>query len=193
MIIHICGPSGSGKTTLGDKLAKKYKNIIVKDLDDLFHEFMKTNDIKYGAKFKCAKYQQYIYNFIKKQNDKLIVFVGLNLDMGHSSHYYDLQSQYKLYIKLPTNDVIKQKFDRGCIALFQDLHNTIDNNSIKQLEKNDKAIISDFQRKIVWTFNLSHIRKQTEEFNNDYKKFGYVFMTRDKIYEKCMSIIDNML
>ena len=43
MIIHISGPSGAGKTTLGNKLKEKYGNkIIVKDMDDLRQDFIKT-------------------------------------------------------------------------------------------------------------------------------------------------------
>ena len=48
MIIHISGPSGSGKTTLGNKLKNEFKNkIVVKDLDDLRDEFIKSY---YGKK-----------------------------------------------------------------------------------------------------------------------------------------------
>jgi adenylate kinase family enzyme len=35
MIIHILGASGSGKTTLAKQIAKKYKNIIIVDTDDI--------------------------------------------------------------------------------------------------------------------------------------------------------------
>ena len=67
MIIHICGPSGSGKTTLGNKLKKKYCNkIVVKDLDDLRDEFIKSY---YGVKrwtfINVREYQKYINDYIK--------------------------------------------------------------------------------------------------------------------------------
>lgn len=85
IIIHISGASGSGKTTLGNKLKKRFGNkIVVKDLDDLLDEhareyFNKTpthqgytlGDINEKA------YQNYIDNYINKQN-KPIIFVGLN-------------------------------------------------------------------------------------------------------------------
>ena len=42
LIIHISGAQGSGKTTLGEKLKEIYGNeIYVKDLDDLFGEFLR--------------------------------------------------------------------------------------------------------------------------------------------------------
>lgn len=70
MIIHISGVSGSGKTTLGNKLKKKLgKKIIVKDLDDLRDEFIKSY---YGEKrwtyINVSKYQKYIDNYIEKHN-----------------------------------------------------------------------------------------------------------------------------
>jgi len=74
MIIHISGAPGSGKTTIGLKLKKHYKNkVIIKDLDDLFAEFMKLNTEKFNSK----KYQNFIDDFINKHN-KTIIFVGLN-------------------------------------------------------------------------------------------------------------------
>jgi len=87
MIIHISGPSGSGKTTLGNKLKEKFKNkIVVKDLDDLLFEFVM---IKEKSKYPVSTilknwkedYQKYIDKYIKNQN-KPIIFVGLNTDLG---------------------------------------------------------------------------------------------------------------
>ncbi len=75
MIIHISGAPGSGKTTIGLKLKKHYKTkVIVKDLDDLFAEFMKLNTTKFSSK----KYQNFINDFINKHNNKSIIFVRLN-------------------------------------------------------------------------------------------------------------------
>ena len=67
MIIHISGAPGSGKTTIGLKLKKYYKTkVIVKDLDDLFAEFMKLNTNKFSSK----NYQKFIDDFINKHNKK---------------------------------------------------------------------------------------------------------------------------
>ena len=47
IIIHISGASGSGKTTLGNKLKETFgSKIIVKDLDDLFNEYVTKNKIE---------------------------------------------------------------------------------------------------------------------------------------------------
>ena len=71
MIIHICGASGSGKTTLGNKIKEIYGNkIIVKDLDDLFCEFLRDYGIKFGGKVNINDYQEYIYKFIDEINGK---------------------------------------------------------------------------------------------------------------------------
>jgi cytidylate kinase len=67
MIIHISGAPGSGKTTIRLRLKKHYKTkLIVKDLDDLFAEFMKLNTKKFSSK----KYQNFIDDFINKHNNK---------------------------------------------------------------------------------------------------------------------------
>ena len=46
IIIHNSGSIGSGKTILGNKLKDKYGDkIMVKDLDDLYYEFINQNII----------------------------------------------------------------------------------------------------------------------------------------------------
>ena len=66
VLIHIMGPTGSGKTTLGKLIKKKYPYILVKELDEIFHnlpsiyhkEFKKLNN-----KFKF--YEKYLEKGIK--------------------------------------------------------------------------------------------------------------------------------
>ena len=84
MIIHISGAPGSGKTTIGLKLKKHYgTKVIVKDLDDLFAEFIKSNTKKFSSK----KYQKFINDFINEHNDKSIIFVGLNSEYLTNNFY----------------------------------------------------------------------------------------------------------
>jgi len=72
-IIHISGPSGSGKTFLGNKLKDTFgSKIVVKDLDELFREFMKKNKYKWGVKFNPDIYQKYIDNYIDKNKKKIL-------------------------------------------------------------------------------------------------------------------------
>jgi len=121
LIIHISGASGSGKTTLGNKLKEKFNNkIIVKDLDDLRDEFIKSF---YGNKswtfIDENEYQKYINEFIQKQN-KTIIFVGLNDNIIYGKNkklYYNLQSQYNYYIELDDMIIVKQK----CLRLLNDI------------------------------------------------------------------------
>jgi len=45
VIIHISGASGSGKTTLGNKIKEELGGkVLVKDLDDLFFDFVKIKE-----------------------------------------------------------------------------------------------------------------------------------------------------
>jgi deoxyadenosine/deoxycytidine kinase len=104
LIIHISGASGSGKTVLGKKLQAHFKSrIIVKDLDDLQNEFIK---FFYGNKnwtyIDDVEYQNYINNYINKQN-KPIIFVGLNDNRSFGKNkklYYNVHSQYNYYIEI---------------------------------------------------------------------------------------------
>ena len=92
MIIHISGAPGSGKTTIGLKLKEHYKTkVIVKDLDDLFAEFMKLNTTKFSSK----KYQNFINDFINKHNNKSIIFVGLNTE-HITNKFYNINPDSKL-------------------------------------------------------------------------------------------------
>jgi len=111
MIIHISGPSGSGKTTLGKKLKKKFgEKIVVKDLDDLVAGFLKSRyrGDKPGIEIHRL-YQNHIENYIKKHDDKIIVFVGLNVgNTGNYFVYYDVHADYKYYIELNDDLIVAE-------------------------------------------------------------------------------------
>ncbi len=119
LIIHIIGPSGAWNTTLGEKLEVEYSNkIIVKDIDDLRHEFINKH---YGEKkwniIDKDAYQLYIDDYINKQN-KPLIFVGLNnMPWWHKDLYYNMHPTHKFYINIPDEIVIKQKCIRGLVSL----------------------------------------------------------------------------
>jgi len=61
LIIQIYGLFDSGKTKLGNKLKEFFKSkIVVKDIDDLIHEFIK---IQYGDNFSRDIFDSKLYQF----------------------------------------------------------------------------------------------------------------------------------
>jgi|688.fasta_scaffold13083_6 uridine kinase len=67
LIVHISGASGSGKTTLGKKLKKAFgAKIVVKDLDELRHDFSQTTygDHLNWKTFDSKAYQAYLDAYI---------------------------------------------------------------------------------------------------------------------------------
>lgn len=185
LIIHISGPSGSGKTTLGNKIKSASKDIVVKDLDDLFHAFMKNKKYKWGYQFDTSEYQEYINKYIKRNKKKHIIFVGLNLDMQHNpGHYYDIGATKKYYIKINNNIVFEQK----CMRLINDIGEK-SKVIIKEIRKNEKQTIEGLGNAFKFECGYKNIMNETEQWNNDYKKQGYSFLSREKIFEKIKSLI----
>jgi len=187
MIIHISGASGSGKTTMGNNIKKKYKNkIIVKDLDDLFLEFMNEKGYNWNKKFNPKIYQKYINDFINKQH-KPIIFVGLNMDMWHNpEHYYDVKADYKFYIDMDIETIFKQKCERFIRKIFGERINDFLENVISN-EKETMKRISEMMKKYECSFNA--IKKINKKRNKDYKKMGYNFMNQKNIYQKIFNIL----
>jgi uridine kinase len=187
-IIHISGPSGSGKTFLGNKLKDTFgSKIVVKDLDELFIEFMEKNKYKWGVKFNPDIYQKYIDNYIDKNKKKVIIFVGLNLDMWHNFyHYYNLSSKYNYYIKIDDKEIVLQK----CKRLFNDIPN--DEIFMNDLINNNNKFIENITKIINNDCNLKKIIKMNKLFNKDYKKMNYKFMSRENIYKSIFKIINKL-
>jgi len=196
MIIHISGPSGSGKTTLGNKIKEKLKNkIVVKDLDDLLFEFVmmkeksKQNTSIILKKWK-KEYQKYIDNYIENQN-KSIIFVGLNTDLGSFGFrndklkppkaFYNIHADYKFYIDIPVNEILQQKLYRQVMKIC--------NNKEKWFEKwlnyPDKT-----QQTLNYDINISLWNKETKKWNKLYKKKDYKFMNRENIFIEVIKILN---
>lgn len=72
VIAHIGAPSGAGKTTLGNRLAKRFPNVTVKDLDDFrgvsFKEQPSANYVEPGLR---QRYQRWL-----SRQKKPVVLVG---------------------------------------------------------------------------------------------------------------------
>ena len=193
LIIHISGPSGAGKTTLGNKLKTKYNDkIIVKDIDDLRSEFMKEH---YGNKewdvIDKDAYQQYIDNFINKQ-DKPLIFVGLNhMPWWHPDLYYDMHSTHKFYIDISNENVIKQK----CIRYLNKLSTKLESDKaiMNDLINNNEEFIRKINDRIKQECDAKEPIKLNEKWNKDYKNQDYIILPSEKIYDKVCKILNKKL
>jgi adenylate kinase family enzyme len=177
MIFHISGNQGSGKTTLGNKLKKALGNkVIVKDFDELYGEFRNT---------KRRSYQKYIYDFIKSHRNKHIIFTGLDADIclgdGKNNNYYDMKADYKYYIDIDENMILRQKFLRQVDKLYKRKNWFID--TFLENKENEKFI----RDKIMRFVDIPSWRKQMKECNKLYKRRGYKFTSREDIYDNILS------
>ena len=185
MIIHISGAPGSGKTTIGLKLKKHYgTKVIVKDLDDLFAEFIKSNTKKFSSK----KYQKFINDFINEHNDKSIIFVGLNSEYL-ANIFYKINPDYKFYIDLPVNVSLKRHFLREINDFIDWMQNRDKNILFNQLTANENEVVSGLTNIFTRTLKISEQKKFIMSFNAHYITENYQFLSSTKIYNKIIKSI----
>ena len=185
MIIHISGAPGSGKSTLGMKLKKYYKTkVIVKDLDDLFAEFMKLNT----KKFSSIKYQKFIDNFINKHNNKSIIFVGLNSE-HITNKFYNINPDYKFYIDLPIDINLKRHFLREIDGWLDWMQNRDKNILFNQLLNDENEVINGLTNSFTRTLKISKQKKFIMSFDAHYITENYQFLSSTQIYNKIIKLI----
>jgi len=195
VIIHISGASGSGKTTGGNKIKEELGGkVLVKDLDDLFFDFVKIKEKSKESLEELKKnwkkeYQEFIYDFINEQM-KPIIFVGLNTDLGsiniHGNvfkqprAFYDVRADYKFYIDLSVEKVVEQKFYRSVDKLARRKEMWME-----RYWRDKNRVVSDLKE----LFDLLEWEKQTDNWNKLYKKHKYQFMDKRDIYREVVKII----
>ena len=189
LIIHISGASGSGKTTLGNKLKEQFKNkIVVKDLDNLRDQFIKSYYGKKGWTYiDQNEYQSYIDSYINKQK-KPIIFVGLNDNTVYGKNknlYYNVHSQYNYYIDIDDMIIVKQK----CIRLLNDIQT--DKMAMEDLVKNNEIFVKQFTKAIKIECSAKQTIKQNNKWKKDYEKQDYKFMSRENIYKSVVKVLNN--
>ena len=180
LVIHISGPQGSGKTTLGNKLKDKYGDkIYVKDLDDLYSEFYYQQD-------EIKNYQEFINNFISNHDNKPLIIVGLSAerclgDMNDDNDvFYIIDTEYKFFIDIDENKILKQRFFRQ-IQKLNDRKEMFFNYWLK----NNSTI-----QKILYRFiDLSKWKANNIACIEIHKEYNYKFMDSNDIFET----INNLL
>ena len=160
IIGHIAGSSGSGKTYIGELIQQKFPSIIVKDLDDF------NDEIQHSEKFKNMDDNlkiEYYKNKFKKllnifiiENPQKILFVGYN---SNWNSWINIETNNKLFIKILTENIIKQKYDRD--------------SQFKFISEND----------------IMNWKKSINNDIIEYKQNNYKFMSSKKIYDFLLKII----
>jgi adenylate kinase family enzyme len=121
IVIHISGSTGSGKTTVGNWITENYGNYFaVKDTDEFIQrgdeEAMRLSQFSEGSEeylnaLKSLKTRK-IDEFIIKNIDKHIVFVGLMDHFGLRPFYDITRATYKIFIDIKPSDLIQQYYSR---------------------------------------------------------------------------------
>jgi adenylate kinase family enzyme len=183
LIIHISGSQGAGKTTLGNKIKEKYDDMIyLKDLDDLYDEFINQKKIK--------DYQEFINNFIKENSNKPLILTGLSAERckgemdDDDDTFFEINTDYKYLIKIDENDILKQRFFRQVSKL----------NDRKEmffeawLKNND-----DIQKKLFRYVDLLKWKTNNIACNTIHKKHNYKIMDKNDIYHTVCNLIDELI
>jgi len=185
MIIHISGSPGSGKTTIGKKLKQHFKSkVVVKDLDDLFSEYMESNTTKFNPK----KYQKYIDNFIETNHKKPIILVGLNQE-HLTKTLYDVYADHKFFINLPTEINLRRHFDREFDNWLDWMENRDHTILFNQLLDDEKEVINGLTNSLKRALAISKQEKFITSFYKIYEKEEYEFMTDKQIFNKVLKLI----
>jgi hypothetical protein len=192
MIIHVSGAPASGKTILGKKIQIYFQecgsNVIVKDLDNVLMTYkktsMKTNE------WNSNKYQEYLDKLLLKykNTNKVIVLVGLNKDMGQSNIFYNINADYKFYIKIPIKKHLEQAHTRE-LSNWLNWMQTRDHKILfNQILGNEKQVIKDLTQSLSKNLSLSKLKKEILIFDKLYETKKYIFLTSNKIYDKIIKL-----
>ena len=191
LIIHISGPQGAGKTTLGNKIKEKYNDMIyMKDLDDLYDEFINIKKISWND-FKNQKEihddcQEFINNFIKKNSNKPLIIVGLctKCEGNMNDTFFNIDTKYKYLIKNENDNTLRQRFLRE-VSRLNDNKEIFFNDWLKDNNK--------IQEKLLKYINLNKWKSDSIVCNTIHKKYKYKLMNINNIYKKACDLINKKL
>ena len=192
IIIHISGASGSGKSYLGKRVLGLYGNkIIVKDIDELRFDFLEYYGETKKDVTEDVAYQEYINSYIdniEKQNVP-IIFVGINNHQCSSTPdlYYDFHTDYKFYIDIDDNQLVKQ----NCVRCLTNIIN--DEIAMNDLVNDNEKFINVTHEIIKNHCNAKKIIENSKRWKNDYEKQGYIRANSDEIYNQVVSILNNIM
>jgi uridine kinase len=190
MIIHISGAPGSGKTTIGNWVRKNFKNVLVYDIDNLYHDYLhlkeKNNSPVITLKQDIStEMQKYIDMIIDKHKTKKIVFVGLNYpdpriqyknkEVFLEPFSLNMHAGHEFYLDIPSNQIIKQR-------LIRTLKESIENvdNILGELAK---------AKKEKFQIDIGRWMSDNKEWKKTFKKRGYTMIQTDKLKETLKKLL----
>ena len=200
IIIHISGFPGSGKTTLGEKLQKKFKNIIVYDTDGFIQHHTKegkqllkiekdiltnkkTNkdyrDLNKNYRDLWKKtIKNKIDEFISKYNNKIIVFVGSLDNFAPPNTIYNINANYKFVLDVPLDELMKRYYLR------------ISKMEQKLTKKESENYWNNLSKGIYHITGSDDMIKALKKYNEWHKKYDYIFLNDNDIIDKINNIIN---
>jgi adenylate kinase family enzyme len=198
MIIHIAGPSGSGKTTLVEKIAKKYKNTIIIDTDNIDdpnglkllkkYTLSDKKSLRNFLKELAKKNKKDLNKIIKNNKDKNIIFAGFfHNGMKHLEKKID-----KGYMIKISPDKLWRQYNLRTVTYIHKNFNEI--KSLLNSRKNILKIHMIFSRKfgIRNGFECDD-SDNLENFSKIIKKItiekNYYYASSDKIYKNLTKYI----
>ena len=176
--IHITGPPGVGKTTLGDRLATALgPKILVKETEELGREF---------AEAQGSSFQMFIDEFMAKNIFKPLVFIGDNIATVHNvmdyGMFYNLRAVKRYFIDLDPATLLHQKYKR----LLRHLSNSA--KELPYLFSHNAQYLANLHKTFNAECNLVHTTMDTQRLAAAYRRQGYIFATRDDIYDRVLQI-----
>lgn len=210
IIIHISGASDPGKSFVGQKLNEKFKDaIVVRDLGELWQNYIsiqRSTGVSIDDFFDgiLSGYQTYIDDFIKDNNSKPIIFIGINVFvqgekqpyMGRTRDlpniFFDLHADYKFYIDMPINKIIKQNFNSEFSKIVNWLRSDKEyflRDMLKDVHTTHQQISDDFQKQL-FSINPDEWRIMASKWSSFYSGQNYVFLPLDKIYDSTVMILN---
>jgi len=199
MIIHILGPSGSGKTTLAKKIAKKYKNTIIVDTDDIddpnvlkaikkYPFVNEKKDYKKLIKEVSIMNKNDINKIVKNNKDKNIIFAGFFHDgMRHIEKKVD-----KGYMIEITPEKLWRQYNLRTVTYIHKNFNEIKKLLNSKINPTKIQIIFSKKFGIRNGFECAGVNDFVNLLNKNKKEAinkKYYYGTSDKIYEEISKIL----
>ena len=140
------------------------------------------------TKFSSITYQNFIENFIKKHNNKSIIFVGLNIEHP-TDKFVKLISDYKFYIDLPIDINMKRHFLREIDGWLDWMQNRNKNILFNQLLNDENEVINGLSNSLTKRLKMSELKKGIMAFDAYYITENYQFLSFTQIYNKIIKSI----
>lgn len=195
-IIHISGYPGSGKSTLGIKLQSMFGNkVAVYDTDNFIQHHTKEGkqllsiEKAIGLKTKSPKdykvlWRQTIKNkideFISKNKNKIIIFVGSLDNFSWKGEIYDMHIKHKILLDIDLDELMKRYYLR--LSLRDSKGDTDDYNSANYWKNVANGTYD--------IYGSEQIIKDYAKYNEWHKKHNYVFMDEMKIIEYVKKLLN---